>query len=49
MMSVNLSYIAILNIQSFDDRCLISLTSKNKPIKFFSKCCFNWKMWKIIT
>ena len=32
MMSVNLSNIAILNIEGSDFRCIISLISKNEPI-----------------
>ena len=33
MMSVKLSDIAILNINGSDYRCIVSLISKNKPIK----------------
>ena len=34
MMSINLSNIAILNIKGSDYCCIISLISKNEPIKF---------------
>ena len=33
MMSINLSNIAILNIQGSDYRCVISLINKNEAIK----------------
>ena len=37
MMSVNLSDIAILNINGSDYRCIVSLISKNKAIKLLQK------------
>ena len=45
-MSVNLRYIAILNIRSFDDR-LISLTSKYKPINLFQNVVLTKKCGRL--
>ena len=33
MMSININYIAILNIKDSDFSCIISLISKNEPLK----------------
>ena len=37
MMSVNLRDIAVLNIKGSDYCCIISLISKNEPIKLLQK------------
>ena len=37
MMSMNLSDIAILNIEVFDYRCIISLISKYEAVKLMQK------------
>ena len=34
MMSINLSDFAILNIKGFDNRCIISLISKNEALNY---------------
>ena len=41
MMSINLSDIAILNIEGSDYHCIIILISKNEAIKLNAKCCFD--------
>ena len=41
MMSINLSDFAILNIKGFDNRCIISLISKNEAIKLLQNT--DWK------
>ena len=43
MMSVNLSDIAILNIKGSNYCCIISLTSKNEPIKLLQNFDFPGK------
>ena len=42
-MSIKLSYIAILNINSSDYRCIISLISKNEAIKLLQNADLNEK------
>ena len=48
MMSMNLSNIAILNIEGSDYRCIISLICKNEAINLMKNADLTEKKWNII-
>ena len=48
MMSINLSDIAILNIEGSDYRCIISLISKNDASNLMQNANLTEKKWNII-